>query len=182
MSANRSARSSSLCRRLELIEKTLSHGDARLPSIEVQGLGDILLCPGMQGVAHSRLLQLGSQPCDSFGRRNFSGETRCQLSLTPIRFLGPGGFDCGVSVKAGDQAFKKMRALGRSQFQGLGFKAFKMASHDGLQVGDAAGWLSVPQTGFHQNSQRPLITTHTPSAPLVTACAITAVQSLPVRT
>ena len=34
----------------------------------------------------------------------------------------------------------------------------------------------------HQNCQLFVITTHTPSAPLVTACAITAVQSLPLRT
>lgn len=136
----------------------------------------------MQGVAHSRLLKLGPQSFDGFGCRNFSGETRCQLSLTTIRLLSPSGFDCGVSIEAGDQALKKMRALGRRQFQGLGFKGFKMAAHDGLQVGNAAGWLSLPQTACHQNSQRPLITTQIPSAPLVTACAITAVQSLPVRT
>ena len=167
---------------LELIEKTLSHGDARLSSIEVQGIGDILLGPDMQGAAHSRLLQLCPQPCDGFGCRNFSGETRCQLSLTPISLQSPGGFCCGVSIEAGDQALKKMRDPGRGQFQGRGFKGFKMAAHDVLQVGNAAGWLSLPQTASHQNSQRPLITTQTPSAPLVTACAITAVHSLPVRT
>lgn len=33
----------------------------------------------------------------------------------------------------------------------------------------------------YQNSQRPLYTTHSPSTPFVTACAMTAVHSLPVR-
>ena len=37
-------------------------------------------------------------------------------------------------------------------------------------------------TRAHQNCHRPVATTHAPSAPLVTACAITGAQSVPVRT
>ena len=114
-----------------------------------------MLGSGMQDATHSRLFQPGPQPSDGLGRRNFCGGAGCQLGLPPIRFLHPGG---------------------------LGFKRFKMAAHDTPEVGNAAGCLSLPQTACHQNSQRPLITTQIPSAPLVTACAITAVQSLPVRT
>ena len=40
---------------------------------------------------------------------------------------------------------------------------------------------AVRSRSAHQNCQFPVVTTHTPSTPLVTACAMTAVHSLPVR-